>query len=233
MRQTKLFFVLVLLLLFNSVFAGRYYDAATGRWLQVDPLADNYPSWSPYNYTLNNPIKNVDPDGKAVETVLDVISVGMSAYDLYKNPSWENAGWLLADVAGAVLPFVPAAGLVRHAGKIDNVVDLVKGADKASDAKKVLKGIQNPKVKAAIEKGIQKHREYNPGKGFQKEVYLGKGNRADALKIDGDKGFIKELKPNNKRAIKKGEKQLERYKKAAKKKYPNVKEWETKVETYD
>jgi len=134
MKHAKLLFVFTLLVLFNSVFAGRYYDAATGRWLQVDPLADSYPSWSPYNYTLDNPIKNVDPDGKAVETALDVISVGLSANDMYQNPSWENAGWLVADVIGAVLPFVPAAGIIRHAGKIDNVVDLVRGAENTTDA---------------------------------------------------------------------------------------------------
>jgi RHS repeat-associated protein len=43
---------------------ARYYDSEIGRWLSVDPLADKYPGWSPYNYTLNNPLKYVDPDGR-------------------------------------------------------------------------------------------------------------------------------------------------------------------------
>jgi len=33
-------------------------------WLSVDPMADKYPSLSPYNYCAWNPIKLVDPDGR-------------------------------------------------------------------------------------------------------------------------------------------------------------------------
>ncbi|MCQ2283135.1 MAG: peptidoglycan DD-metalloendopeptidase family protein [Bacteroidales bacterium] len=45
-------------------FGARYYDseALTG-WLSVDPMADKYPSVSPYNYCAWNPMIFVDPDG--------------------------------------------------------------------------------------------------------------------------------------------------------------------------
>ena len=50
-----------------SYFGARYYDSdlMTG-WLSVDPMADKYPSLSPYAYCAWNPIKLVDPDGRDV-----------------------------------------------------------------------------------------------------------------------------------------------------------------------
>ena len=33
------------------------------RWLSPDPLTDEFPSWSPYNYVENNPIRLTDPTG--------------------------------------------------------------------------------------------------------------------------------------------------------------------------
>jgi len=45
-------------------YGARYYDARTSVFQSVDPHAETYPSWNPYNYTFNNPLNYTDPNGK-------------------------------------------------------------------------------------------------------------------------------------------------------------------------
>ena len=58
-----------------SYFGARYLDhELMTMWLSVDPMADKYPSISPYAYCAWNPVKLVDPDGREVwkpEILLD------------------------------------------------------------------------------------------------------------------------------------------------------------------
>ncbi|WP_430612233.1 RHS repeat-associated core domain-containing protein [Flavobacterium sp. JP2137] len=48
-------------------YGARYYDPKTSLFLSVDPLAEDFPGWTPYHYVHNNPINLIDPTGMAAE----------------------------------------------------------------------------------------------------------------------------------------------------------------------
>ena len=50
----------------TSDYGARQYSAEFCQWMQVDPLAEKYYSWSPYNFCVGNPLKYVDMDGREI-----------------------------------------------------------------------------------------------------------------------------------------------------------------------
>jgi RHS repeat-associated protein len=90
----------------------RNYDAQIGRFVEIDPLTDDYPMLSGYHYALNDPIGNIDEYGlsgvpitaaqKAAGYTLEGVVVTSSKSFLQKvgsfiNKSITTAGKMLED----------------------------------------------------------------------------------------------------------------------------------------
>lgn len=81
-------------------YGARYYDPAIGRWNAVDPLASKMYSWSVYNYTFNNPVKFIDPDGTIPETVKPTSAAALKAIKNTLRP--EDAAYVKLDKEGNI-----------------------------------------------------------------------------------------------------------------------------------
>jgi len=83
-------------------FGARYYDSRIARWMAVDPLAEKYPGWSPYNYCANNPYKYIDYDGRDFWERISNFITGKGWRDdnieeNFAEEDWNNATPQLAE----------------------------------------------------------------------------------------------------------------------------------------
>lgn len=111
----------------------RYYDPGIGAFLSVDPVTANSGSnFNRYWYAANNPYKFKDPDGRFIDTVVDVGFIIADVVDIASNGlNAENGASLAGDVVGALIPGATGLGKFAAAG-----VTAIKSADRAADSAK-------------------------------------------------------------------------------------------------
>jgi hypothetical protein len=68
----------------------------------VDPLADKYCGWSPYTYTLNNPVIYVDPDGRDALIAIkgNTITVSTTIYIYGSGATQATANLMQQNIMG-------------------------------------------------------------------------------------------------------------------------------------
>jgi len=60
-------------------FGARYYDSRVGRWLSMDPLSHRFPGFSPYEFSISNPVNYFDPDGRSTRKQRDAFYAGVGS----------------------------------------------------------------------------------------------------------------------------------------------------------
>ena len=72
-------------------FGARYMDhELMTMWLSVDPMADKYPSVSPYAYCAWSPVKLVDPDGREISTHTDELGNVVAVFNDGDNGVYKH-----------------------------------------------------------------------------------------------------------------------------------------------
>jgi RHS repeat-associated protein len=119
-------------------YGARYYDPMMGRFITADSIvSDVYDpqDLNRYAYCRNNPMKYVDPDGHAADTVWDLINIGMGIASFAYNVKTGNVSGAIVDALGivgdsaaAAIPFIP--------GGFGTGIKAYRAADTAADALK-------------------------------------------------------------------------------------------------
>jgi RHS repeat-associated protein len=67
-------------------FGARWYDNLVPRFVSIDPLAEKWHSYSTYSYTINNPVRFIDPDGRDIINYKDRVTfTGGDAQILFRS----------------------------------------------------------------------------------------------------------------------------------------------------
>jgi len=116
-------------------FGARYYGSRIGRFTTTDPvytIQENLVDpqrWNRYAYARNNPLRYVDPDGRAIDTIADIGFIGYDLFDMgrsaYHAEGISGTQWLAlgGDVLGAAIPFATGVGAAIRAGsKVEHAV---------------------------------------------------------------------------------------------------------------
>ncbi len=123
---------------------ARFYEPTLGRFLTEDPVngfAERPPSLHRYSYGQANPAVFVDRDGRVVETLWDVASLGLGIYSLVQDVKSGNVGGAALDVLGiaadavaTAVPFLPggAGAAIKASRGASKAIELLQTADRIS-----------------------------------------------------------------------------------------------------
>ena len=208
---------------------ARYYDPDVGRFISMDDIAYLNPEaingLNLYAYCGNNPVMSIDPSGHWVDTIFDLFSLGISIIEVVINP-YDPLNWAgLVGDALDLIPFVTGVGETVKGVKV-----VAKGVDLADDAYDTVKFVKAVDTVDSFSDGGRLLNRVGNSTDYMKRtisnhldgtklhtMFMNNGVRINntRLRVDGLDDALQtifELKPYNRRNIRKGVKQIVNYK---------------------
>ena len=121
-------------------YGARMYMPDIGRWGVQDPLSELYYSYSPYSYTINNPIRFIDPNGMWIDIKDGDMTYRYNEGKLYTQ-NGKTKKW---DIEANV-------GNDSYAGKILSSLNSISGEDKNSFGNTFLGLFANDNINTTIQ----------------------------------------------------------------------------------
>lgn len=117
-------------------YGARHYEPQIGKFNTIDPHADNYHSWTPYNYVGDNPMNIIDPNGMDWASDKDKSTADELTNQLKMRKSeLDKAAAGISNVINKLKETISAGGLTEKS--------LKKLNDKLAGAESDLSDIQN------------------------------------------------------------------------------------------
>lgn len=175
-------------------------------------------------YARNNPLKYVDPDGRsavaaAVSLLAPLVNIPITPPQMVVLVGGSSIA------AGRAIGGMTLGGTTIDERLTRLFTNWLAGPEQVDLGPLTLdRGGESPEAKY----GREQHQAWDYGPGFEKEVRLPSGRRVDGLNPETRE--VRELKPDNPRAVRRGETQVQRYVKELEAK--TREKWTGKVETY-
>ncbi|MCW0410567.1 hypothetical protein NB709_000443 [Xanthomonas sacchari] len=182
----------------------RYYDPSIGSFLSTDPVtasANEDSHFNRYRYATNNPYKFTDPDGRQEEPIDEILEEN-EAYREMLRPTLVPVP--PEQLNGPTVSFLPPSPLetiesdgIRAGQEMDKLINEISESNRRSEPPQ-------------LSRGKRAHKEEPILPGEFSEVETPSGGRMD--RYNPTLRHIREIKPNNPRQIRLGERQVRRYK---------------------